>query len=179
MQSGRDGLLLLFSRPVNYTRSFSRTDLHIARLRAILRDVYVVSHNIASITGLRGRDDLWRPRVYYILTDRYWSLVDRAATRGINRTERSRWINREPAKSWKESDEPSCGCFIAGFWLGNTRSSLWWPISITDYFIVAVQPFGPADSYLIFALSPSLSHTTNIVHDRTDKNYTAACHTPL
>lgn len=63
--------------------------------------VYVVSHNIASITELRGRDDLWRPRVYYILTDRYWSLVDRTATRGINRMEGSRRTTNRPGEKLK------------------------------------------------------------------------------
>jgi len=80
------------------------------------------------------------PRVYYILTDRYWSLVDRAASRGWgrkrrdDRTEEGRRGSDGPERAKKRGPSLHTGYFTAEFWLAlsNTRSSLWWSIPITE-----------------------------------------------
>lgn len=46
MQSGHDVGSYSFSRPGELRRSFSYTDSHISRLRAILRDAYAGVHRV-------------------------------------------------------------------------------------------------------------------------------------
>lgn len=64
----------------------------------------------------------------------------------------------------RERRESSYGYFTAGFWLvlGNTRSSLWWAISITDRFIVWLSNLSIGVSCLTFFCSLRLRHTQQI-----------------
>lgn len=126
------------------------------------------------------------PRVYYILTDRYWSLVDRAASRERGRGERGddravqgRWVTVRRAK--KRGPTLHTGILPPSFGSRSaTRVRVYGdPFRSAERFTAAVQSFS-----LTFALpnrrfcrARGTQH--RLFNDRTHENYISLIVTPL